>query len=233
MSCNPNGFAGNVPTGTVERSSHSLPQPMHTALPESNSSPHHRAVGVPPRAAYSHSASLGSRYASPVTTRSHSTYSAASGRPKWITGRSPRPQPPSGGSYTHPPASTHWSHSANVTSYLPIANACEIVTPVAGVSAAAIQSGWVGANSNPSSSLRPITKEPGGSSTISGHAGQSRNSRSLEEGGCPGWSPAATASAASRDVGVSALSGPHATTIAASNHPGIRGISRCTCSSTC
>ncbi|MDE0622777.1 MAG: hypothetical protein OXH83_14030, partial [Bryobacterales bacterium] len=66
----------------------------------------------------------------------------------------------------------------------------------------------------------------GGSSTISGHAGQSRNSRSLEEGERPGWSPAIIASAGSRAAGVSALSGPHATTIAANNHPGIRSISR-------
>src|SRR3954469_4735327 len=62
MPAKPNAFVAKASTGPSNRLSHWLPQPLQLALPLPISSPHQRAVLVPARAAYSHSASLGNRY---------------------------------------------------------------------------------------------------------------------------------------------------------------------------
>ena len=78
MSCNPQSLAANEPTGAVRSASQRLPQPLQFARLRPMSGPQLYVVVVPARAAYSHSASLGRRYRSPVASDSHVTYAAAS-----------------------------------------------------------------------------------------------------------------------------------------------------------
>ncbi len=57
----PNALTAKEPIGANSLLSHWLPQPLQLALALPISSPHQRAVLVPARAVYSHSASLGRR----------------------------------------------------------------------------------------------------------------------------------------------------------------------------
>src|SRR5688572_1394576 len=108
-------------------------------------SPHGYAVVVPARAAYSHSASDGSRYASssPVFQFNHPTKCCASNQLTPTTGREPRPQstnalfgvpssfvrkPCSTPGPSHQRSRTHASHWSHVTSVLAIANGRRNVT---------------------------------------------------------------------------------------------------------
>ena len=85
-----------------------------------------------------------------------------------MTGRVPRPQPRSSGLCEHPPPRRHESHSLNVTSYIPAASGFAMRTRCTGPSS----------SSRPSSpDGLPIRKLPDGTTTISGHPGQSRNRR--------------------------------------------------------
>ena len=116
-----------------------------------------------------------------------------------MTGRLPRPQPLSSGRYpSHPPADTQVSHSANVTSCLPTAKGCEIVTSC----------GRTSSPSRPTSDLgEPMTNEPAGTTTISGQDGQSRNVS-------PAFGP--TSASASSAVGTNPARPPASTRPAAS-----------------
>src|SRR5262245_42552487 len=77
---------------------------------------------VTPRAAYSHSASVGSRQVLPVLRVSQAANAVASSQDTLMTGRRPRPQPSSPALCAQPPSATQASHWANVTSCLPMAN---------------------------------------------------------------------------------------------------------------
>src|SRR5258708_14652440 len=84
----------------------------------SNWSPPQYFVCVPPRAAYSHSASLGSRYAFRVAPASQATNCLASLQLTFVTGASSLPV----ATKPHAFAATHSFHSRTVVGYLPIAN---------------------------------------------------------------------------------------------------------------
>src|SRR5207237_10005719 len=64
---------------------------LQLAMPDRNWSPHQYFVCVPPRAAYSHSASLGSRYAFCVAAASQATNCFASVQLTFVTGASSLP----------------------------------------------------------------------------------------------------------------------------------------------
>src|ERR1700733_8874317 len=96
--------------------------------------------------------------------------SLASSQLTLVTGSSPRPQAGSGGEYLQPPAATHLSHSANVTSRRPMAKSFLIATL------------WMGASAD--FSLEPIWNSPAGTTTSSTQSGQSRCAR-LGGAGCP------------------------------------------------
>src|SRR5215204_3743192 len=179
MSCSPKAFATNEPTGAV------LTNPSrqfaavqllyrwcavkaatlaceHSAL---SSSPKGNFVSLVARAAYSHSASVSSRYVAPVLSNSQGRYwPVMSSHEMLMTGRAPRPQPSSSGLSLQPPALTHASHSANVTSYFAIANGELMVTLRCGPSFSSRLFSFTG---------EPIMKKPVGTTTISGHSGQS------------------------------------------------------------
>src|ERR1700722_17096625 len=87
--------------------------------------------------------------------------SLASSQLTLVTGSSPRLQAGSGGLYLHPPAATHLSHSANVTSRRPMAKAF-LLAPL-----------WNGASAG--FSFEPIGNSPAGTTTSSTQSGQSRN----------------------------------------------------------
>src|SRR5436190_22473138 len=80
-----------------------------------------------------------------------------------MTGRLPRPQPWSSGRYLQPPAVTQASHSANSISNLPTANHA-ILT---------VRCGPSSLNRSASLAGDPIMNSPAGTTTISGHSGQS------------------------------------------------------------
>src|SRR4029434_6448977 len=123
----PKGFGGNEPTGAVTLLSHWLPQPAQVAMPDFISFPPQKAVSVPPRAAYSHSASVGKRYRLPACADNHLPYSTASCHEKLMTGCRPRPPPPSFGSSRFV-AWANLSYSSKVTSYRPMAKGFWILT---------------------------------------------------------------------------------------------------------
>src|SRR6516225_6705168 len=77
----------------------------------------------------------------------------------FMTGRRPRPHLSSSGLCLQPPADTHMSQSANVTSNSLTASGLVIVTLCTGFSS--------------EYSSEPIMKSPAGITTISGHSGQS------------------------------------------------------------
>jgi hypothetical protein len=89
-------------------------------------------VGVPARAAYSHSASVRSRYSLLVNHESQPIYCVASSQLTLITGICPRPQ--RSATRWHVPASAQASHSANVASNLETANGLAILTSCCGTS---------------------------------------------------------------------------------------------------
>src|SRR5579859_12834 len=154
MSYKPNAFAGFSPTGWVAPgNSYSLrPFGGVTFSPPElsrnqayvaawlSSSPHQNIVVVPARAAYSHSDSLGRRYAWPVLLLSHATYACASFQLTHTTGSrsvcvNPGDCQLNVGSLSHlprpwpqtlpgecPVSRTKAAYSPRVTSYLPSAN---------------------------------------------------------------------------------------------------------------
>src|SRR6516164_10373266 len=132
MSYSPALFGLNDPTGAVCWRSHRLPHPSQLALPMPTSSPQEYRVSAPARAAYSHSASVGSRYSLPVSCESQPTYCFASTQLTLMAGIVPRPQP--SGARGHTVAATQASHSSNVTSNLERANGFAIVTSCGGPS---------------------------------------------------------------------------------------------------
>src|SRR5215472_2974835 len=73
-------------------------------------SPVENAVVVPPRAAYSHSASVSNRYLTPVRLDNQITYCCTSSHDTPITGCWALPHPRSLGEYPHPPSVTQVSH---------------------------------------------------------------------------------------------------------------------------
>jgi hypothetical protein len=75
------------------------------------------------------------------------------------TGRLSRPKPWSFGAWLHAPSAAQASHSVNVTSNLPTAKGRASTTSCTGVSSLAAS--------------EPIANVPAGTTTISGHAGQS------------------------------------------------------------
>src|SRR5262245_5403768 len=118
-------------------------------MPDCICSPHQYLVWVPPRAANSHSASLGSRYGFLVASASQATYCLASLQLTFAAGASSFPP----ALKVHALASAHAFHSRTVTGYLPMAN---------GLTATL----WIGRSE--ASSLLPIEKEPPCRATISG-----------------------------------------------------------------
>src|SRR6202022_2152434 len=119
--------------------------------------PQEERVLAPARAAYSHSASVRSRYSLPVNCESQPTYCLASPQLTLITGISPRPQ--RSGTRGHAAAATQASHSSNVTSNLETANGFATVTSCCGRSPP-----------SPSDSLfgEPIMNLPAGTTIITG-----------------------------------------------------------------
>src|SRR3979409_309752 len=93
-------------------------QSLQLAIPGCNWSPHQYFVCVPPRAAYSHSASLGSRYAFRVASASHATYRLASLQLTFVMGASSFPL----ATNPHTFAAAHSFHSRTETGNLLIAN---------------------------------------------------------------------------------------------------------------
>src|ERR1700678_1213988 len=87
--------------------------------------------------------------------------SLASSQLTLVTGSSPRPQVGSGGLYLQPPAATHRSHSANVTSRRPTAKSFLMATL------------WIGASAG--LAFEPIWNSPAGTTTSSTQSEQSRN----------------------------------------------------------
>ena len=129
------------------------------------SSPQKYGVEVPPRAAYSHSASVSKRYSLPVFRLNQSTYRLVSCQLTSMTGRVSRPHSTSSGLYSpHSPSATHASHSLNVTSWIPTANEFAILT---GCCESSLSRRCL------SSSGEPIVKSPAGTTTMTGHTGQS------------------------------------------------------------
>src|ERR1700680_3358041 len=112
---------------------------------------------VLPRAAYSHSASVTSRYSLPVNCESQPTYCLASPQLTFMTGISPRPQ--LSGARRHAAAATQASHSSNVTSNLETANGFVIVTSCCGRSLASRSDSFSG---------EPIMNLPAGTTIITG-----------------------------------------------------------------
>src|SRR3954470_19453601 len=148
MSWSPNGFGLKLPT-FAGCSAATSPQSLHPAMPGWSLSPHQYLVCVPPRAPYSHSASLGRRYGFFVTCVSQPAYCCASAQLTLVTGASSFPVAVK----PHAFAAAHSFHSRTVTGYFPIANGL-IVT------------WWTGLSVG--SSLLPMAKLPPRIATISG-----------------------------------------------------------------
>src|SRR4051812_22124230 len=117
MSWSPNGFGLKLPT-FAGCSAARLPQSLQPAMPGCSLSPHQYLVCVPPRAAYSHSASLGSRYVFFVALARLAAYCCASVQLTLLTGASSLPMAVK----LHAFAAAHSFHSCTVTGYLLIEN---------------------------------------------------------------------------------------------------------------
>src|SRR6476659_9307691 len=91
MSYSPNGLALKLPTLIGCSADATSVQFLQLAMPSWMSSPHQYLVCVPPRAAYSHSASVGSRYGFLVTPASQAAYCLASLQLTLVTGASSLP----------------------------------------------------------------------------------------------------------------------------------------------
>src|SRR5438309_2949523 len=117
MSWSPNGFGLKLPTFAGCSAARS-PQSLQPAMPGCSLSPHQYLVCVPPRAAYSHSASLGSRYGFPVALASQRTNCLASLQLRLEMGASSLPVATNGQAL----AVAHWFHSRTEIGYWLIAN---------------------------------------------------------------------------------------------------------------
>src|SRR6478609_8272567 len=148
MSWSPNGFGLKLPTFAGCSAARS-PQSLHPAMPGWSLSPHQYLVSVPPRAAYSHSASLGSRYGLRVVSASHAAYCFASLQLTLATGASSFPVAVNPQAF----AAAQAFHSCTETGNFPIANGLTVT--------------WRTGFSE-TSSLLPIAKLPPRSVTISG-----------------------------------------------------------------
>src|SRR6202008_157066 len=93
MSYSPNGFGLKLPTAAGCSTAATPTQPLQLATPGSSSSPHQYLVWVPPRAAYSHSASVGRRYGLWVAPASQPAHSLASFQLISVMGTSSLPVP--------------------------------------------------------------------------------------------------------------------------------------------
>src|SRR5690349_6465375 len=91
ISYSPNGLGLKLPTLAGCSTAAMSLQPLQLAMPCSNSSPHQYLDCVPPRAAYSHSASVGRRYVLCVEAASQPTYCLASFQLTLVTGASSLP----------------------------------------------------------------------------------------------------------------------------------------------
>src|SRR5829696_7909220 len=118
MSCSPNGFGAKLPTLIGCSVAAMSVQFLQLAMPDWNWSPHQYLVCVPPRAAYSHSASLGSRYGLRVVSASHATYCLASLQLTFVTGASSFPLAVNPQAF----AAAHAFHSCTKTGNFAIAN---------------------------------------------------------------------------------------------------------------
>src|SRR5512132_3106112 len=74
----PKGFGGNEPVSAGASRFQSPPHPLQLACTMPGSFPHQYRVEIFARAAYSHSASVGSRYGRWVVFLNHSVYRTAS-----------------------------------------------------------------------------------------------------------------------------------------------------------
>src|SRR6266568_7553548 len=117
MSYSPNGFGLKLPTLIGCSTAATSVQFLQLAMPVRNWSPHQYLVCVPPRAAYSHSASVGRRYGLRVASASHATYCLASLQLMLVTGASSFPV----ATNPHAFAAAHAFHSCTETGNLPIA----------------------------------------------------------------------------------------------------------------
>src|SRR3954452_17482332 len=117
MSYRPKGFDLKLPTLSGCSAPARSPQFLQLAIPGWSWSPHQYFVWVPPRAAYSHSASVGSRYGFLVAWASQATYCLASVQLAFVTGASSFPVAMNG----HAFAAAHSFHSLTETGNLPIA----------------------------------------------------------------------------------------------------------------
>src|ERR1700732_2716142 len=124
-------------------------QLLQLTMPDRNWSPHQYFVCVPPRAAYSHSASLGSRYTFRVASASQAVNCLASLQLTFVTGASSLPVASNG----HAFAIAHSFHSRTVIGYSLIAYGLFVT--------------W-GGGFSVGSSLLPIVKLPPRSMYISG-----------------------------------------------------------------
>src|SRR5262245_31311406 len=122
MSCKPNGFGLNEPTGRGVLASWLPPQSEQFASIVPTVSPHQYRVDVWARAAYSHSASVGRRYFSPVDPDNQRMYCCASSQLTLCTGVRSSAFTMRGVKLQPPPA-THAFHSPTVTGYWPMAKA--------------------------------------------------------------------------------------------------------------
>src|SRR5215471_7790797 len=148
MSYRPNALGLKLPT-LAGCSAPASPQSLQPAMPDCIWSPHQYFVCVPPRAANSHSASLGSRYGFFVASASQATYWLASLQLTLVTGASSFPLAVK----PHFLASAQAFQSRTVTGYFPMENGFTVTL-------------WTGRSE--ASSLLPIEKLPPCNATISG-----------------------------------------------------------------
>src|SRR5712672_3962075 len=141
MSYRPNGFGLKLPTLIGCSAAAMSVQFLQLAMPGWNWSPHQYLVCVPARAAYSHSASLGSRYAFRVAPASQATNCLASLQLTLAIGASSLPV----ATNAHAFAAAHSFHSRTEMGYRLIANG--------------LTETWCGGFSA-ASSLLPIVKPP-------------------------------------------------------------------------
>src|SRR3954463_14814714 len=148
MSWSPNGFGLKLPTFAGCSAARSPPS-LQPAMPGCSLSPHQYLVCVPPRAAYSHSASLGRRYGFRGGFASHATYCFASLQLTLATGASSFPVAVNPQAF----AAAQAFHSRTETGNFPIANGLTVTR----------RTGF-----SETSSLLPIAKLPPRREIISG-----------------------------------------------------------------
>src|SRR3954454_3115975 len=114
MSYRPKGFDLKLPTLSGCSAPATSPQFLQLAIPGWSWSPHQYFVWVPPRAAYSHSASLGSLYGFCEAAASQATNCLASLQLTFVIGASSFPVAVN----VHAFAAAHSFHSRTVIGYL-------------------------------------------------------------------------------------------------------------------